>query len=155
MLFTFEKWSFAHARGGVSGVALFITTDEQLQKKGGCCFLVQAMLPEGFPFHQFFIDTFNKYTKMMLQYLHAPRKQQFLMLNSYLVNINTCGSNQHVIQFNKMAAAVGARHAREARVTAAGMVTTQLIITVTRVRWIAARHVLTTEVVILANLKDN
>jgi len=25
------KWSFAHALGGVSGVASFITTDEQLQ----------------------------------------------------------------------------------------------------------------------------
>jgi len=46
------KWSSAHALGGVSGVALFITTDEQLQKNRGCCFLVQAMLPEGFPFHQ-------------------------------------------------------------------------------------------------------
>ena len=32
MLFTFEKnWSSAHALGGVSGVASFITTDEQLQ----------------------------------------------------------------------------------------------------------------------------
>jgi len=25
------KWSYAHALGGVSGVASFITTDEQLQ----------------------------------------------------------------------------------------------------------------------------
>jgi len=47
------KWSSAHALGGVSGVASFITTDEQLQKNRGCCFLVQAMLSEGFPFHQF------------------------------------------------------------------------------------------------------
>ena len=39
--------------GGVSGVASFITTDEQLQSNRGCCFLMQAMLPEGFPFHQF------------------------------------------------------------------------------------------------------
>ena len=39
------KWSSAHALGGVSGVASFITTDEQLQ----------AMLPEGFPFHQFYM----------------------------------------------------------------------------------------------------
>jgi len=31
MLFTFEKWSSAHALGGVSGVASFIATDEQLQ----------------------------------------------------------------------------------------------------------------------------
>jgi len=34
-------------------VASFITTDEQLQKNRGCCFLVQAMLPEGYPFQQF------------------------------------------------------------------------------------------------------
>jgi len=38
---------------GVSGVASLITTDEQLKKNRCCCFLVQAMLPEGFSFHQF------------------------------------------------------------------------------------------------------
>ena len=38
---------------GVSGVASFITTDEQLQLNRGCCFLVQAMLSEGFAFYQF------------------------------------------------------------------------------------------------------
>jgi len=43
---------------GVSGVASFITTDEQLQQNRGCCFLVQAMLPEGFPFHQFIMTKF-------------------------------------------------------------------------------------------------
>ena len=47
------KWSSAHALGGVSGVASFISTDEQLQYNRSCCFLVQAMLPEGFPFHKF------------------------------------------------------------------------------------------------------
>jgi len=47
------KWTSAHALGGVIGVASFITTDEQLQLNRGWCFLVQAMLPEGFPFHQF------------------------------------------------------------------------------------------------------
>jgi len=31
----------------------FFTTDEQLQLNRGCCFLVQAMLPEGFSFHRF------------------------------------------------------------------------------------------------------
>ena len=31
MLFTFENGSSAHALGGVSGVASFNTTDEQLQ----------------------------------------------------------------------------------------------------------------------------
>jgi len=41
--------------GGVSGVASFIATDKQLQWGRGCCFLVQAMLPEGFPFHQFIL----------------------------------------------------------------------------------------------------
>jgi len=43
------KWSSAHALGGVSGVASFITTDEQLQKTEAAV-LVQAMLAEGFPF---------------------------------------------------------------------------------------------------------
>jgi len=47
------KWSSAHALGGVSGVASFTTTDEQLQLNRGCCFLLHAMLSEGFPFHQF------------------------------------------------------------------------------------------------------
>jgi len=39
------KWSSAQALGGETGVASFITTDEQLQWNRGCCFLVQAMLP--------------------------------------------------------------------------------------------------------------
>jgi len=52
MLLKFEMES-AHALGGVSGVTSFITTNEQLQYNRGCCFLVQAMIPEGFPFHQF------------------------------------------------------------------------------------------------------
>jgi len=43
----------AHAQGGVSGVASFITTDEQLQQSRGCYFPMQVMLPEGFPFSQF------------------------------------------------------------------------------------------------------
>jgi len=34
-------------------VASFIATDEQLQLNRGCCFLVQAILPDGYPFHQF------------------------------------------------------------------------------------------------------
>ena len=37
---------------GVSGVASYITTDEQLQYTEDA-FFVQTMLPEGFPFHQF------------------------------------------------------------------------------------------------------
>ena len=49
-------WSSAHALGGVSGVASFVNTDEQLQLNRGCCFLVKAMLPEGVPFHQFIIN---------------------------------------------------------------------------------------------------
>jgi len=44
------KWSSANALGGVCGVTSFITTDEQLQLNRDCCFLVQAMLPEGFLF---------------------------------------------------------------------------------------------------------
>jgi len=43
------KNSSAHALECVSGVASFITTDEQLNKNRGRFFLVQAMLPEGFP----------------------------------------------------------------------------------------------------------
>ena len=53
-----------------------------------------------------------------------------------------------------MALTVGARQAREARVTAALMAAIYLAISGTRVR-IAARHVLTTEVVIRANKDDN
>ena len=92
---------------------------------------------------------------MMFQYLNVPRKQQFLKLNNYSVNTNTNRSNQHVIQIYKVAEALGARHAREARVTAAAMVTTQLIISVSRVRWISSRHVRTTKVVLIANLEYN
>jgi len=47
------KWSSAHTLGGVSGVAPFITSDEQLQLNRGYCFPVQAMLHESSPFHQF------------------------------------------------------------------------------------------------------
>jgi len=47
------KLSSAHALGGVSGVELFISTDEQLHLNRGCCFLVQALLSEGVHFHQF------------------------------------------------------------------------------------------------------
>jgi len=54
------RWSSAHALGGVSGVASFITTDEQLQWNRGCCFLLQAMLPGGFPFHQFISNKCNE-----------------------------------------------------------------------------------------------
>ena len=53
MLFTFENGVPLMRRRGVSGVASFITTDEQLQLNRGCCFLAQALFPEGFPFHQF------------------------------------------------------------------------------------------------------
>jgi len=31
----------------------------QITVNRGCCFLVQAMLPEGFPFHQFNITYYN------------------------------------------------------------------------------------------------
>jgi len=50
---------------------------------------------------------------------------------------------------------MGTRHAREARVTAALMAVIYLTISGTRVRWIAAKYVQTTEVVIRANLDDN
>jgi len=33
--------------------------DEQLQKNCGCYFSLQAMLPEGFPFHQFNLHLIN------------------------------------------------------------------------------------------------
>ena len=52
----------------------------------------------------------------MLKCLHVPRKYQFLQINSYIVNINTIGSNKHANQINKVALVMGARHAREARV---------------------------------------
>jgi len=50
-MFTFENR--AHALGGVSGVASFITTDKQLQQNRGCYFPMQALLHEGFPFSMF------------------------------------------------------------------------------------------------------
>jgi len=40
---------FRSCARGVSGVASFITTDEQLQFNRGCCFLIQAVFPEGLP----------------------------------------------------------------------------------------------------------
>jgi len=60
------KWSSAHALGGVSGVASFITTDEQLQKSRGCCFLLHSVvlrqdLCNGFTYLQrgrYFINLF-------------------------------------------------------------------------------------------------
>jgi len=59
MLFTFENKSSAHALGGVSVVVFFIATDEQLQYSRGCYFPMQAMLPDGFPFHQLIINYDN------------------------------------------------------------------------------------------------
>ena len=53
LLFTFENRVPIMREGGVSGVASFITTDEQLQKKRGCCFPMQAVFPEKFPFTSF------------------------------------------------------------------------------------------------------
>jgi len=53
MLFTFENGVPLIRYGGVSDVASFITTNEQLQLNRGCCFLEQAMHPEGFLFHLF------------------------------------------------------------------------------------------------------
>ena len=52
------KTEFCSCARGVNGVASFITTDEQLQLNRGCCFLVQAMLAEGFAFHQFYYGIF-------------------------------------------------------------------------------------------------
>ena len=37
----------------ISGLAILISTDEQLQLNRGCFFSTQAMLPVGFPFSQF------------------------------------------------------------------------------------------------------
>ena len=51
--------------------------------------------------------------------------------------------------------AVDARHAREARVTTAVMVTTYLILSITHMLWKAARNVLTTDSVKRANLEEN
>ena len=64
-----SKQSSAHALGGVNGVASFITTDEQLQLNRGCGFLMQAMLPKGFPHHQFDIlsnEVINKKIRHIL-----------------------------------------------------------------------------------------
>jgi len=50
-------------------VASFITTDEQLQLNRGCGFLMQAMLPKGFPHHQFDIlsnEVINKKIRHIL-----------------------------------------------------------------------------------------
>ena len=52
-LFTYRKYSYAHAIGGDSGVASWITSDEQLQLNLGCYFPMQAMFPVDFPFSHF------------------------------------------------------------------------------------------------------
>jgi len=44
------KWSSAHARGGVSGVASFITTDEQLNKTEAAVFSCRLCFLRAFPF---------------------------------------------------------------------------------------------------------
>jgi len=67
-----------HALGGVSGMASFITTDKQLQLNLSCCFLVQAMLPGGFPFHQFYIGR---------NYLALKRR---IFSGSQIVKFQTC-----------------------------------------------------------------
>ena len=46
------KCSSAHALGGVSGVAFFYYHWWTTSINQGCCFPMQAMLPEGFPFYQ-------------------------------------------------------------------------------------------------------
>jgi len=61
MYVVYLKMEFRSCARGVSGVASFITTDEQLQLNRGCCFLVQAMLHEGFPFHQFNLYNFKSW----------------------------------------------------------------------------------------------
>ena len=50
MLFTFEI-EFCSCARDVSGVASFITSDEQLRQNRGCYLPMQTMLPEGFQFH--------------------------------------------------------------------------------------------------------
>jgi len=67
-------------------VASFITTDEQLQLNRGCCFLVQAMLPEGFPFHQFNIRTLigSKYMyDVALQYSDFENDLFYIFCNFF------------------------------------------------------------------------
>jgi len=55
------------ARG--CGVASFITTDEPLESNRDYCFPMQAVLPEGFPFHQFnLLEIFFKYSKMIISH---------------------------------------------------------------------------------------
>jgi len=44
------KKSAAHALGGVSGVASFITTDEQLQETEDAIFPFRPYIPRAFPF---------------------------------------------------------------------------------------------------------
>ena len=90
------KWSlcnhrafnkYAHALGGVTGVASFITTDEQLQSNRGCCFLVQAMLPEGFPFHQF--NDSNSYVISVLYQMFIETNKPDWIPNILDFNKNT------------------------------------------------------------------
>jgi len=70
------KWSSAHVLEGVSGVASFITTDEQLQLYRGCCFLVQAMLPEGFLFISFIYIVISHSLPRIAQLLFSTRSRQ-------------------------------------------------------------------------------
>jgi len=45
MLFTFDKQSSAHALGGLSGMALFITIKNSFNKTEAAIFPMQALLP--------------------------------------------------------------------------------------------------------------
>jgi len=75
MLFTFKNWVPLMR----SVVASFITTDEHLQYIRGCCFLVQAMLPVGFPFHQFNI------LKLHVCYIKYAIKIEHHVHNSFIL----------------------------------------------------------------------
>jgi len=93
------KWSTAHVLGGVSGVALFITADEQLQYNRGCCFLVQAMLPGGFPFHQFIILIACTILRLLDLLLHV-RLLDLHVVCMYELSMHYCMHDSSTYMYN-------------------------------------------------------
>jgi len=82
MLFTFEN-GVSLMRWGASVMwhhSLLLMNN--FNKNRGCCFLVQAMLPEGFPFHQFNLER-------SVQYLTYKKNEENIFITNKIKKIKT------------------------------------------------------------------